>query len=78
LRAVGQQAQPASQDADASRMIRRMVRAQRPHRAPQPKQSYTWPVVSGCAPASVTRRRTALSLRIWQEQDEASLNRKRQ
>jgi hypothetical protein len=47
-------------------MIRRMVRAHRPHCALQPRQPYTWPAVRGFAPP--TTLRTSLSLNTLQEQ----------
>jgi hypothetical protein len=50
----------------ASSMIRRMVRAQRPHCGLQPRQPYTSPAVCG-APV-LTAVRTSWSVRTLQEQ----------
>jgi hypothetical protein len=47
-------------------MIFRIVRAQRPHCALQPRQPYTWPVVRGAD--AVTALRTAWSVSTLQEQ----------
>jgi hypothetical protein len=47
-------------------MMRRMVRAQRPHCALQPRQPYTWLVERGAS--DWTAERTSLSLKTLQEQ----------
>jgi len=60
------QAEAVSAPAIASSMIRRMVRAQRPHCALQPRQPYTCPGERGFAPA-VQAVRTSLSLNTLQE-----------
>jgi len=51
LQAVAQDADSWDVDSSASSMIRRMVRAQRPHWALQPRQPYTWLVERGFASA---------------------------
>jgi len=53
--------------AKASFMMRRMVRAQRPHCGLQPRQSYTWPVVRGVASLADSVARTSWSVSTLQE-----------
>jgi len=52
----------------ASFMMRRMVRAHRPHCGLQPRQSYTWPVVRGAALGVDSVARTSWSVSTLQEQ----------
>ena len=49
-------------------MMRRMVRAQRPHCGLQPRQPYTWLAVAGRAGALSRADRTSRSLNTLQEQ----------
>jgi hypothetical protein len=55
-------------DSRARSMMRRMVRAQRPHCALQPRQWYTCPVVLGTSSRAESLSRTSWSVNTLQEQ----------
>jgi hypothetical protein len=55
-------------DSRARSMMRRMVRAQRPHCALQPRQWYTCPVVRGTSSRAESLSRTSWSVNTLQEQ----------
>jgi hypothetical protein len=62
------QGQSAEPHANASAMMRLMVRAHRPHCALQPRQVYTSPALRTGELASITALRTSWSLSTLQEQ----------
>jgi hypothetical protein len=59
--------QPEPARPSASSMIRRMVRAHRPHWTLQPRQLKTWPAVRGAASSLASAARTSRSEKTLQE-----------